>query len=367
MVIGKPAHLQRSERLLWRCGSGWQFGQASTLVDGRMHYQDARRLIGDQLDHAFDRDLLLFVVADKHAPRGGQARGKPQVVDKEREVANGEGLRGHGLGRQQQRDANSKGDGVIGDRGEQFSKQAVAQHGFTAHIVQGAEMADHVLFSVGDFHRLHRGEELSQETDDVTGRDAGGVTIAMNAAPGKARNDDGERQRQENDQGDPQIDAGHNDYSDQRGDGLPGHIGNPEREVRGLIDIVIVAADGVSHRDRRRQGTGAAQSAGEEVETQQRPRRVAEGHVAPYLTKGCRLPHQLDRDVEGDQFPQSNADRGRSRDAIEDRLLDETRYDLDNEKRHVKDAEHDVRPGPVTDELPVERPGFQGALLLSPL
>jgi len=113
MVIGKPAHFQRGERLFWRRGCGWQFGQASTLVDGRMHYQDARRLIGDQLDHAFDRDLLLFVVADKHAPGGRQARGKPQVVDKEREVADGEGLRRHGLGRQQQRYANPKRDGVI--------------------------------------------------------------------------------------------------------------------------------------------------------------------------------------------------------------------------------------------------------------
>ena len=128
---------------------------------------------------------------------------------------------------------------------------------------------------------------------------------------------------------------------------------------------MIVAANSVAHRDRQRQGTGTAQRAGEEIETQQCSRCIAEGNVAPNLAKRCRLSYQFDGDVEGDQFPQSNGDRGRSRDGIEDRLLDETGYHLNNEKRHMKDAVDNIRPGPVADELPVERPGWQSALLLS--
>jgi hypothetical protein len=61
---------------------------------------------------------------------------------------------------------------------------------------------------------------------------------------------------------------------------------------------------------------------------------------------------------------QSNRHRDGTRDAIEDCLLDQTWYHLEDEKRYVKDAEDSIWPGPVADETPVEWPGLQSSLLL---
>src|SRR5260370_605463 len=123
MVIAKSAYFQHIEPARWHSCCGWRFGQCSTLVDRSVLYQDARLLIGDQFNHAFDRDLLLFVVTNKHAPCRGQARRKPEVVHKEREVADSERLCGHCLSRKQQRNADAEGDGIIADRPKEFTNQ----------------------------------------------------------------------------------------------------------------------------------------------------------------------------------------------------------------------------------------------------
>jgi hypothetical protein len=85
-----------------------------------------QRSIFHQAVHAFDGDIHLFVTRPEHAAEGGEVAHALQEIDEEREIAEGEVARAHGLTDEHENDARAKRGCVAIERAKHFVEKFFA-------------------------------------------------------------------------------------------------------------------------------------------------------------------------------------------------------------------------------------------------
>ena len=89
---------------------------------------------------------------------------------------------------------------------EQPAEEAQAQLHRGGAVVEPGQVGGHVLLGAGDLDRLDGAEHLAQEAADGVGGHAARLVVGQDAPPGQAGEKDNPDQRQEDHQGDGQVD-----------------------------------------------------------------------------------------------------------------------------------------------------------------
>ena len=239
----------------------------------------------------------------------------------------------------------------------------VAHRCARAFLVELCHARRDVVLGVGDLHCLNGAKDLAEKGRDPARSHPAGRAVMQQTVPGQARQCDDDRQRQEDDQCDRQVDAGHDDQRECEVEQVAGHPGQPRREIGHLTHVGAIPADCLPGRDGHGERAGPAQHAGEKVVPEERLRGVAKAPPIPFPADERELAGKLDRDVERDQLPQARSGRPRAREAIEDAFLQQAGYYTAGEVDHDERRVQGEQPGPAENQVPVEGPCGEAAFV----
>ena len=134
-LVGEYRDAQFFKIVLMALGDIENLGQLSGQVNRSALDQLARRAALQQGDHAFDGNANLLVFGDYLTEHLGHLGEEIEIIDEEREVADGSGG-------DDQDNAGAQRDGVGVDGFAQFVKEMVLERGLRALGGEGAEAAE---------------------------------------------------------------------------------------------------------------------------------------------------------------------------------------------------------------------------------